>query len=192
VPNGVAKLSDEYLGSLDRKLPEPYLLYFGYLDPRKQPCLLVEAFAKAKIAETHWLVFAGPDDYHHQVEIEQMVRKYGVEDRVRFTGGVYGDDKWAWIRHAECMCLPSKGEGQPLVVLESLGAGTPVVCSRFCNVDIGGYGEIVDDFEVEEWTNAIDRVVGKNAEQRRRNTRLFGRSFEWPTVAKRMVDCYSG
>lgn len=191
VPNGVDPLSEEYLAGLSSPMEDPYVLYFGYLDPRKQPILLARAFAASQVSRTHRLVFAGPDDYGHQAEIEQATRQCDIQDRVVFTGGVYGEDKWRWLRDAKCVCLPSKGEGQPLVILEALTAGTPVICSRLCNVDLGDdCGETLDGFSIGEWAQAIDRIAASDESHLRRNARRLGRSFEWPNVTKQMLACY--
>ena len=190
VPNGVAPLTDDYLASLERPIASPFLLYFGYLDPRKQPILLAKAFAASQAAKTHKLVLAGPDAYDHQSEIEAAVKRLGIDEQVIFTGGIYGEDKWPWIRHARCMCLPSKGEGQPLVLLESFTAGTPVICSKLCNVSVGKCGQVLDSNNPLEWAKAIDRLVTGDEATQRQYAREFGKSFEWPRITSRMIDCY--
>lgn len=174
---------------------EPYILFLGYLDPRKQPEFLVEAFARARIQKTHRLVFAGPDSYDHKRNIECVARKLGVSERVHFTGPVYGEEKWRWFRNADCLCLPSKGEGLPVVLVESLGAGTPVVFSRACNFDqieqIGA-GVCVDDFDVGQWAAAIDEVCTVPGRRDLMGVRALemAKQYTWEAIMDRWLSVY--
>jgi glycosyltransferase involved in cell wall biosynthesis len=86
-------------------------------------------------------VLAGP--WYVDAERDQaaeFVRAMGLQDVVRFTGPVRGDEKNELLREAAVLIMPSRWEGQPLVVLEALAAATPVLASR-----VGAVPDTVED-----------------------------------------------
>jgi glycosyltransferase involved in cell wall biosynthesis len=79
-------------------------------------------------------------DLEHDGGYEQQLRaeadRLGVSDRVVFAG--YRDDVPALLAGCDVFCLPSSAEGLPLVVLEAMAAGKPVVATT-----VGGVPELV-------------------------------------------------
>ena len=72
---------------------------------------------------------------------DARARALGVAARVRRLGHVAADaDLAAAFREARLTVLPSEYEAFGLVLLESLGQGTPVVATR-----VGGIPEVVED-----------------------------------------------
>ena len=53
----------------------------------------------------------------------------GAGETVRFLGAMPQAHLAQWIRAADLLCLPSRNEGTPNVVIEALASGTPVVAS---------------------------------------------------------------
>lgn len=103
----------------------------GRLDPQKGLDVLIEAMVA--LPGCHLvLVGDGPD----RAELEAMVRARSLSDRVEFAGWIDGPwtAKWAF----DVVAMPSVNEGFPLVIVESMLAGIPVVASH-----VGGIPEIV-------------------------------------------------
>ena len=71
-----------------------------------------------------------------------MVAKLDLAETVSFVGSVTGDKKAAFLRTGDLFVFPSmyRLEGQPLVILEAMCAGLPVIAS-----DIGSLSETIDD-----------------------------------------------
>ena len=84
------------------------------------------------------LVLAG--DGELRGEVETLARTLGVADRVRFLG--YIDDLGSWYAAFDAFLLTSANEGAPVVAIEALAAGVPVVATA-----AGGTGTVVDDGE---------------------------------------------
>ena len=63
----------------------------------------------------------------------------GLSDRVTFVGSKLHDELPDWYRAADLTVLPSRSEGLPNVLRESLACGTPFVASK-----VGGITEIGD------------------------------------------------
>ncbi|MEW5801286.1 MAG: glycosyltransferase [bacterium] len=63
-------------------------------------------------------------------KLEKQAKDAGIAGSVRFAGGKPHREICHWMRSAYCLCLPSRSEGMPNVVLEALACGIPVVASR--------------------------------------------------------------
>jgi glycosyltransferase involved in cell wall biosynthesis len=66
-------------------------------------------------------------------EAVALVRRLSLEQSVDFIGPVEGVEKTRLLRRADIFCLPSfyPLEGQPLVVIEAMAAGVPVVATAW-------------------------------------------------------------
>jgi len=93
---------------------------------------VAEAVPKA----TCVLVGDGPSRF----ELEGLVRQLGLNGRVVFAGILSEEFKHAVLQASQLVVLPSLSEGLPVVLLEAMAAGKPVVAS-----DVGGVREIVDN-----------------------------------------------
>jgi len=71
------------------------------------------------------LVIAG--DGSQRPVYEEFVQKNGLADDVNFIGWI--DDKARFFSQVDIVCIPSRAEGQPLALLESLSYAKPAVVS---------------------------------------------------------------
>jgi glycosyltransferase involved in cell wall biosynthesis len=77
----------------------------------------------------------GPDFNRVQSRIEQL----GLKNNFRLAGFVKDEDLPLYYNAADFFVLPSKsGEGLPLVALEAMACGLPVIATN-----VGGIGEIL-------------------------------------------------
>jgi glycosyltransferase involved in cell wall biosynthesis len=180
----------------ERLLESPYILFLGYVDPRKQPEFLVRAFAMTKAKDTHKLVIAGPDPYHYLNVVEREIEKAGLGQKVILYGPAYGSEKWRLLRHAACLCLPSKGEGMPVVLSEGLGSGLPLIISRECNFEeaVGaGAAVIPEPFKEDQWALVMDSIClsEKRRERMAAEALRFSIRFRWENLIAEWVDIYA-
>ncbi|KAB8320191.1 glycosyltransferase family 4 protein [Tolypothrix campylonemoides VB511288] len=104
-----------------------FVLFAGRLHPQKDPILLIRAFAALNEPNVHLLI-AGDGELGAEVRAETA--KLGISQRVTMLGALT-QDKLAQIhRVCNAFVLSSAYEGLPLVVLEALGSGTPVVTTE--------------------------------------------------------------
>ena len=105
--------------------------------PEKGLEFLLQALPKVKQAKPRvrlLLVGGGP----LTEQLRQLAADLGVLDRVTFCG--VRNDVETILNQSKLLVLPSMTEGLPLVMLESLACGKPVVASR-----VGGIPEVVTD-----------------------------------------------
>lgn len=76
------------------------------------------------------LYLAGPI-VSDEINNEIIRAKHTLKDSLIYLGGVYGDEKNKFYQNIDFFIFPSqyKNEAEPLVVLESLAAGVPVIAS---------------------------------------------------------------
>jgi len=195
VPNGFRLPETEGWRTDAPLLPGRYILYLGYLDPRKQPDLLIRAFARTRARHSCRLVLVGPDAYGFGTVLAKDAAALGIADRVLFHGPAYGADKWNLIANATCLCLPSRAEGMPLVLAEAVGALTPSLFSRACNaaaIAAAGAGIEVPENTIEHWAAAIDAIAvidARRAAMRQAAARLAP-ELAWPAIAARWIAVY--
>lgn len=109
----------------------PLLAAIGRLAPEKHLGLLVDAFAR--VAATHaqatlLLVGDGPE----RAALAARIAAHGLQGRVRLLG--QRDDVQPLYPLLHALVLPSLREGMPLVVLEAMAHGVPVIASRVGDV----------------------------------------------------------
>lgn len=101
-----------------------FILFAGRLHPQKDPLLLVRAFAVLNQPQTHLLI-AG--DGELAAEIRGEIARLRLSDRVTMLGAIGMEELAKLHRICNVFVLCSAYEGLPLVVLEALASGTPVV-----------------------------------------------------------------
>lgn len=108
-------------------------LAVGRLSEEKGHLCLVQAFARLLQAGADArLVLAG--DGPLRGVIERRCLELGIADRVRITGWVSGDQVRQLLLESRALVLPSFAEGLPVVLMESLALGRPVISSWVAGV----------------------------------------------------------
>jgi glycosyltransferase involved in cell wall biosynthesis len=100
--------------------------FLGRLDPKKNLHRLVKALATAPDAR---LIVGGDGDPVYRADIEALIARHGVADRVTWLGFVGAAAKPEFFRTVDVVAMPSEFECFGLVAAEALGAGTPVILS---------------------------------------------------------------
>ena len=108
--------------------------------PKKAPDILIEAIGSpplAAVSDAH-VTFIG--DGGLKESLLARATALGIRDRVSFLGRVPPDEVALRFSASDVLCLPSRREGCPNVVLESLASGRPVVAAA-----VGGVPELLHD-----------------------------------------------
>lgn len=104
-----------------------FVLFAGRLHPQKDPILLLRAFAVLKDLSVHLLI-AGDGELATEVRAE--INRLGLSERVTMLGVLNQEELAKLHQISSVFVLSSAYEGLPLVVLEALACGTPVVTTK--------------------------------------------------------------
>ena len=136
---------------------EKHFLYVGNLAPVKGVDDLIRAFAG--VLSRHpdvrlRLVGAGGE----RRALESLATDLGCSASLDWLGAKSHRDIANLMRVAHCLCLPSRSEGMPNVILEALATGTPVVAS-----DVGEVSRLIrnehNGFLVKRDENFVGRLT---------------------------------
>jgi len=140
VPNGA---DFEFPEKTESKNKTTTILYLSNLLPAKGVSDLIDA-----------LSLLPKDKYTYEVNIvgqwiDEKTKEYCLHQKekhrlaVNFLGPLYGDDKWNYFINADIFVFPPRApEGHPLVLVEAMAAGLPII-----STDQGAITESVIDGE---------------------------------------------
>jgi glycosyltransferase involved in cell wall biosynthesis len=127
--NGIADpWGESYKPTVQRSGP-PRILFFSNLVVNKGIYVLLEALALLKEhGIPFYATFTGVwESPAVQVEFGRIVQVRGLQNLIELCGPKYGDDKRRAFAEADIMAFPSYNDAYPLVVLEAMSHGLPVV-----------------------------------------------------------------
>lgn len=112
---------------------EPVFLSIGRFSGEKGHLILLEAFAQlAESLPAARLVLAGDGDL--RPAIEARIRALGLGDRVRITGWISSAQVREELLAARTLVQPSFQEGLPVVIMEAMALGRPVISTYVAGI----------------------------------------------------------
>lgn len=167
------------------ELEDPYLLFVGTIEPRKNIPLLIELFENLGDAAGR-LVIAGMPGWKCEPIMARM-NASSRADQIRYLDYVSDEDLPALYAGADLLISPSFYEGFGLPPVEALLCGTPVIASNIAAHPevLGDAATLVSGFEVDEWVaqtrGALDQA--RTAPDRMEHGRRHAASFTWARAA---------
>lgn len=189
IPNGVG---EEFFGG---ELPEPpqeifRLLFVGRLAPQKKVGRLLEMMQKISVPCALTIVGDGEEESL----LKSTAHALGVNERVAFLGKQSGDALLAQYKGAHAFVISSDVEGMPLVVLEAMAAGLPVIASDVLGLHelVDGVGILVSEPYPESFARVIDGLYRDTKMYRRLATqsRTQASRYTWDAAVLQMIACY--
>ena len=136
-----ARESAQVAGGDEEPVGEPYLLAVGRLRIRKGMEILLQALAQVR-DRGHRLRLVVAGDGERRTALERLSERLGLGAGVHWAGRCSRSETARLRRRAAALVVPSTYEGMPLVVLEAMGDGVPVIASA-----VSGIPEVVIDGE---------------------------------------------
>jgi glycosyltransferase involved in cell wall biosynthesis len=178
---------------------ERYILYFGGFDVRKNVPRLIRAYAQlpATLRNQFQLVVAGR--LHHlghptYPDPRPLVRQYGLDGQVIFTGQIRERDKAPLYSGATVFSFVSLYEGFGMPVLEAMACGRPVLTSNTSALPevVGDAGLTVNPRSETEISEGLRQLLEDEQMRRDLSERALERArfFTWRQVAEQTVEVY--
>ncbi|MHB8983811.1 MAG: glycosyltransferase [Carboxydocellales bacterium] len=169
------------------------VLFVGNLIAAKGVKELLEGFSK--LDSNSVLILVGRP--YLKKYIEEFSRQNGFSDRVVITGPVPHQEIKHWMQACDVFILPSYSEGLPVVMLEAMSLGRPVIVTR-----VGGVPEVIADGEngiliPPRDAAAIQQALQKVLENPSLAARLGAaaqarvlQEYTWANNARQMLNIY--
>lgn len=173
------------------------ILFLGRITPIKNLPMLLQAMASLRQHLGNWkLVIAGVNEFGHQPEVEALVEQLALQPYVRFVGPLYGQDKRDAFAAAEVFVLPSHSEGAPVVILEALGVGVPVLTTQaspweeLVTHQCGWWTAISQDAIADALRDALLQPPPALRAMGARGKDLIRARYTWASIARSTIELY--
>jgi len=193
IPNGVTLVDDTDRYWLDQLGLDSrgYVLFASRIVPEKGLHYLLDVWRRGRISAP--LVVAG-DSSFSQDYVERL--KKNAPSNVHFVGYVFGARLASLFRESAVFVLPSDLEGLPIVLLEAMGYGTPVLASDIPpNREVlGTFGATFKAGDNGDLEKRLLECLAKPEEVRDKATAAQSRileEFNWDRVAASTEALYS-
>jgi len=185
-----SQLDQAELFSLKKNLGiqnEKIILFVGKLTEKKGLDRLLDAFEfLLKEGDNFQLLIIGEGE--RKEILKRQAEEKGLKSRVKFLGAVPHSEIPYYYHLVDVVVVPSQidkygeGEGMPVVILEALACGKPVVGSRYCFVpdELKSSGFIEVGLEPEEIARGIKRAL----EDKEKPKQSAIQRFSWERIAE--------
>lgn len=162
IENKISPIHAEYMANGELRLLDigkyrGYKYHFG----------AIEAFKLLSQDQNVSLTIIGQckseDEIEYKAKLLSKIQEYNLEDRIRLLDNVPYSEMANIYKDYDMLLLPSKSESAGMVILEAMGNGMGVICTRTCGlaycVEESGCGDIYTYDDPEE----LAKIVSKYA-----------------------------
>jgi glycosyltransferase involved in cell wall biosynthesis len=200
IPNGVDfQKFNNYVPS-KRLLREKYhipndkivILHVGTLNKLKNHIIVLKALAYMDKDLRNKLLYFVVGDGEEKKHLLDFVKKMNLESYVLFIGRVINENIQDMFNMSDFFILSSTSEGFPLVFLEAMSAGLPIITFS----DLDGVSDIYhhDSMELitERSTAAIVRSINNaiNRTWNKENIKKYVKDASWDAISEKYIHVY--
>jgi len=180
-------------------LPEPYILYLGGYDVRKNVKALLYAwtYVAQGLGDTVHLVLAGQlpkQDSPFFPDPRKIAAELGISDCIVTPGWIPEVDKPLLYGAARAFVYPSRYEGFGLPVLEAMACGTPVVTSNVSSLPelVGGHAFQIDPDDTKHLASPMIALTIQEDTHNDMANRGYEQAakFSWAKTAQQTLQAY--
>ncbi|MBT8423044.1 MAG: glycosyltransferase family 4 protein [Gammaproteobacteria bacterium] len=156
-------LEPGYFDTADAPSPESNrFVCIGRLNEQKGQLLLLDAARElAARGRDFKIILIG--DGELRAELEAFIRQHELQNHVTLTGSLSGPEVKHELLHCRALVLPSFAEGLPIVIMEAMAAGCPVLTTYVAGIPElvrpGENGWLIPPGSVDELVAAMEAVL---------------------------------
>ncbi|ROO60761.1 glycosyltransferase involved in cell wall biosynthesis [Micromonospora sp. Llam0] len=155
------------------------LVFIGRISPMKNLVTALAAVARAT-RPVDFDIFGPDEDEPYWARCGQLIATMPGHVRVRYHGELPADEVLSTFARYDAFLFPTLGENFGHVILESLAAGCPVVCSDrtpFSELISSAGGAVVRPMTVPALAEVVDELAGRPAGERAAAKVTAGRRY---------------
>ena len=140
----------------------PFLLMVGRLTYQKNPEMFVRAAAEVArhFSSARFTIIGGAYHDHHGDLVKELIYSLELQERLEILEWMTQEALYKLVTQASVVVVPSRYEGMPFIVLESMALGKPVVGTRVDGIkDTVVDGETGFVVELDDVTAMADRII---------------------------------
>lgn len=196
IPNGQKAKRTKLIGFFAKNEPVQFG-FVGRLDVQTKGLdLLIQGFSDfisnyEQTAKLH-IVGDGPD----KEKLISLIQSLNLTDHVEMHGALFGEEKDAVMESLHYLCLTSRNEGLPGVVLEALASSVPCIVSKETNmgayIDQSNSGYCLKENTRQELSETLRRAAEELRKisyiNKARNAReLVLSTFKWEEISNQLI-----
>ena len=153
IPNFIYPIKNEYKENTNK------IIAVGRLEYQKNFKFLVDAFKLSKIYENGWTLEIVGEGSEYQL-IDETIKLHGLDSYVKMHE--FSKDIEKYYRNSSLLCMTSRFEAFPMVLLEGLNYGLAVLVSDFptgAKEILGAENtQIVSEYSITSYSNHLKRI----------------------------------
>lgn len=180
----------------DPRLAQPFILFVGTVEPRKNISGIIKAFDIIKQNPRHRdlrLIIAGNNGWLYATILRDAAHAQWAKD-ILFWGAASHEELRVLFNRAEVFVYPSFFEGFGLPPLEAQVCGTPVIASNRSSLPevLGESALLVDPWSHEELVHALHLVLTKEPLRKDLIARGYENSkrFSWERASTELLHLF--
>lgn len=187
IPNGVSERFS--FNKIDFEHKQTNLLYVGRLSSEKNIPKLINSVSMLNSN----VIFNIVGDGEQKINIENYITQYNYKNII-LHGKKIGQELLDFYKRADIFLLASDYEGLPLVLLEAMASGTPIIASDVKGIQelVNKDGVLVNPPTAENFAEAIKHLI--KDKKRRLALSLSGREkakgYSWNSIVNKFESLY--
>ncbi len=191
IPNCVSDQNNSF-SCQENELPYQYIILISRMVAMKQLDKLIETYSKSDLPdkEIHLVILGDGEEKNH---LQELILEFQMSKFVHLLG--FKENTSCYLKNAKFLVLTSQYEGFPMVVVEALNAGIPVI-SFDCETGPSEMivneknGLLVENQDFEAFQKAMNTMIENEVlyQSCKENARISVTKFSPENIQRKWID----